>query len=447
MIIKNSRKTQKGPAFKEICGHADWLSLLLKKCTIIDSLVRSRYKRIQTEVFMRIKKRKADRENQVYRGLSKLMGLFFSRNSAQAISFMNDLELLASGYEQIVSRLRATQWKSKLNLASVFDLNRSYIRALWMKQDQKYEYTQDLVEKNNHIFFLLLDDLVCSQLEKAARVNLVFSLTKMKLCQSTRVRKLERLFGILSKYHKKQAKNELLEVIHKTTATKSKEKFFRLLHRMFAFHTTANLKEAFHRISIVYERWFFRLRCIRRGLGLLKGISVEKKQQVFQAMLYRGFFKIRSSPTRDSRFDLAKSLKRVFIERLRRAFNQTKSFNYEFRTKLEEKFDLLRTEPTQNTIQPNCVSILVRNLDIRVLKTLGISFRSIILRSRTRNSFREKVLRGLSTLFIRNLIAGFNSIKNEADHVHGRRMISCREGLYLLDTVFKNKINEGRALL
>lgn len=434
-------------AFRAIDTLAHQVETMRRNTIILNSILSRKQQSQQRDAFTRIKHTFTTSYSKTIRGLMKLNSVMHHKVSDNLVAFFNELEMLSLVYQLVFCRMMALRWKEKPRFMSVQHLVRSYLQTLWMKNSDKYEYVQDLIEDNSHVYTVLLDDLVTWHYEHIKKSLLSVSITNIKNYSKPRYKKLENLIRILNKFNQKVSKVHLLDFIGKVNRTRPKESLFYLLHSLFSYYSMANKQTAFNKMKMGKIKEVYQSSSKVEAFNILKNMFENRRQQVYNSMAYRGLFPIENALSVQEAADILKEA----IEKLlrKRTADGMTAIKRQLTTGMSDNLaserQIVSTIETRiNRISQKQAELIKSFLEKIFLKKLGLPFRLILRQAARNDASRFKIFSHLDSLLMKRYLAGFNRIKAEADSNRGQELMAARESLTLLDTFFKNKINEGR---
>lgn len=436
--------------FKAIHSRAHLVGIFLKNTIILNSVVKRKVERVVKESFICIKHAHFSSYTSIIKALSKVNAVIHNKTSENMIAFLNELETLGLVYQLVFCRMMALRWKERPRFMSVQHLVRSYLQTLWMKNPDKYEYVQDLIEENGHVYTVLLDDLANWHYEHIKRRLLSYTIIKIKTYSKPKYKKLENLIRILNKFNQKLSKIYLLDFISKVNKTRPKESLFYLLNSLFNHHSSVNKQLAFNKIKMLNMKKVYQSGGKSEAFNLLKNLFDSRKQQTYNSMPYRSMFPIEKGASIHAAADgLRERLEKLFRRRTGDGMATLKKHFADHMTDiLTSGREIIDTIETHINIMNQKQAELVKSVLEKVfLRSLGLPFRSILKDAFLNDASRFKIFTHLDSLLMKRYLAGFNHIKAEADFNRDQELLAAREGFTLLDSFFKNKINAGRLYL
>ncbi len=422
--------------------------VLQKQCSILHGIVVSKRRKVSLDVFNKIRSFRSGKIRQIGKGLVKLSGLVFNRSSNQLITFFNEAETLMLAYNLMVKRLRSLRWERDLTGMGVADVGRTYLRALFIRQPDKYEYTEDLIENYSQMHLLLLDDILGQCLSRRRRLLLLFGLFRIKHHEPQRQKKLERMLQILTKYQEKQAKVELVEFLGHANAAIPRDKLLSVLLRVCCYYVFEHKKFAMHLIKLSFLRSNLRSKCFARGLQYLCSLAKKKEKQAVSSLRHRALFPL--PPLKPDLFEcrLFTALHRLLQSQLTGALSSIKTFRAAevLQTIEVETLKLQALKSRELQQKSKHFRLLIGPVQRCLIDHLASALRQILIQSTSKNCIRDKVARSIMNLFLKKYLAAFMAIKDFADEAHAKKMRAFRDGLSNLDYLFKNRMNIGSRL-
>ena len=424
--------------------------MIEKNCLMFNTIFRNKQQKVKLETFNLIKNHNASLDRHTGQALACLAGTMFSKSSQHRVVFLNELETISMAYELIFRRMKTMQWKdTTIKFVSFSSLVKTYIQTLWMKHPDKYEYVQDLIEQNKHIYTILLDDLIDWYYTRVRRNTLLYSLHRVKHFDKLRLKKLDKLVRILNKFTSKLTKAHLMDFMRKVNLVRPKDSLLYLLHGIFSYYRLLGIQQGFNNIKLITEVTSKKEMDKKDALNILKTLFDKKNKENIRLVPARTLFPVKPKVSRqDIVPTLVEALRNAFKKKLATSLNEIRYHGVpELITDLEEeKHTVEKVEHRLTVIKFKGVELLESTLTTMMLQRLGHPFRRLVRSLHDNLSINDHRLDGLKNLFFRRLFAGFNNIRERASQVQERKMINYREGLSNLDNLFKNIFNHGRHL-
>jgi hypothetical protein len=380
-------------------------------------------------------------------GLSVLNSFVYNRVVTEVAEFFNQLELLSLVYQLVFSRMRVLRWKEEPRFMSVQHLVSSYLQTLWMKNPEKYEYVQDLIEGNVHVYAVLLDDLVDWHYEHVRRKHLLYSFVKIKQFDKMQFKKLDKLIRILNKYNQKISKVHLLDFIGKVNKVRPRESLIYVLQSLFTYYSGLYKQEAFNKIKMNTIKLSIEEESKQKAIQLLGKLFNRRRHQVYNSMPYRTLFPLSEErdPTEAAdilKNELNKLIKKRLCESFKKIHNQADDSMSLHLT--SERQMVTTMEVRYNKLLLKHAELLSAVIQRKFTEELGFPFRQLLWYSFQQNDIRARLANDLYILFMKRYMAGFNQIRLEAEYVMNQKYITLREGFSILDMFSKNRLNTGK---
>lgn len=445
-IIVRVKLCVKSAAFKDIWMYAEGVSVLERHCLTLLLLIKKKERKALLEGLSNIKSARASQDRHSGKALAALAGTLYSRNARHNLYFLNQLELVAFAHELLFRRMKSIQWGEEPRFTPFPSLVRTYLQTLWMKHPDKYEYVQDLVENNTHIFTVLLDDLLSSHVDKARKTTLLYSLHRIKNFDRLRLKRLEKLLRILKKYNAKMTKVHLMDFMRKVNTVRPKDSLLYVLHGVFTYYHLLGLQEGFNKIKLDTAISTKDEKDKRAGLNILRSLFDKKVKESSRAIPVRSFFPIKEVTDKtDAGNTLLSSLKTALKKQLTNTFNDLRYFGVpSLLTEVEEEHNVVeKVEHRLKVVKYRGVELLESTLYSIVQRRLARPFRKLLDLRREQENRKDHVFDIIKAPFFRVLFQGFNEIREYAKKVRDQRLASHREAFSTLDSLFKNKYNQA----
>lgn len=432
--------------FKAIYSKAQVVFIYRKNCEILNQVLERKRLRVLKAAFRLVKKTNLSSLRQAVMGLSILNSLTYERATGDLIYFFNQMELLSLVYELVFCRMRVLRWKQEPRFMSVQHLVRSYLQTLWMKNPEKYEYVQDLIEGNIHLFSILLDDLISWHYERIRRQHLLFAMVKIRQHDKSQFKKLEKLIRILNKFNQKETKVHLLEFIGQVNKVRPRESIFSVLHSLFAYYGGLYKQEAFNRMKLIDIKVSTDGEGKRKAFKVLAQLFDRRRDQAYSSMPYRTLFSIGEERDLLQAADvLGNELDKIFKKRQAEVLKLIEDTADECRSIQisSERQTLTNMECQYNELLEKHAELLNSVIQRLFLQELGLPFRKLLWHSIHQRGIRARLANDLYILFMKRYLAGFNQIRLEAEHALNQRLMVLREGFSILDIFATNRVNTG----
>ena len=293
-IVSRVFLCSKSSVFNDVFMHSQVVCMLEKHCLMFHSFFRNKKRKTKLESFSRIKNYNASMHRHTGQALAKLSAFMYSKSTQLSVMFLNELELVSLAYELIFRRMKTMQWKeSGVRFVSFSSLVKTYLQSLWMKHPDKYEYVKDLVEVNTHIYTVLIDDLIDWCYSTVRRNTLLYSLHRIKNFDRLKLKKLEKLVRVLTKFTSKLTKAHLMDFMRKVNTIRPKNSLLYLLHGIFSYYQLLGTQQGFNNMKLGTEFSEKKERSQKDALNILKSLFDKKKRENARALPTRTLFPVK----------------------------------------------------------------------------------------------------------------------------------------------------------
>jgi hypothetical protein len=431
--------------FSELSMFSEYMKFLSKNGELLGQLMKLKMKQNVHYAFGRILRINQSKSSRIDRGLAILSGVGYSKHGEHMIGFMNELEVLSAAYQLIFRRMLDLQWKSEPKFYSFFHLSRSYIKALWLKYPQKYEYSHELVEERPQIYFIVLEELLSNLFDSRRIIVLRDALQRIREAKARDYQATLKLVSCLDSARKMNLRHYFRKFLVTVNKIQPEYQLPHLLKQVFESSEVLNKKVALTEIKALSMEAGLRQRNLLLGLKILDGLVKAAKQKIALSLDYRTMFTIKQySCTESGLWRLHGVNKSKQKKSLRWAAKNLKQFYIEAlyqEQRPDTSFDL--TKQTGIRFGESGAMFRLSNLVERLIsKRTGSGLRMIQLSLRS-DQIERKAWKILHKLVTRRQMEGFSWLLEYYFSLKGMRLNELRKGLNCLDQIFKNKLNEG----
>lgn len=444
-IVSKQLRVNKQHMFSEISMFSEYMKFLSKNGELLSQLMKQKMRQNMNYAFGCIQRINESKSSRIDRGLAILSGMGYSKHGEHMVSFMNELEMLSLAYELIFRRMLHLQWKSEPKFYSFFHLARSYIKALWLKYPQKYEYSHDLVEDRPQIYFIVLEELLSNLFDSRRIIMFRSFFQRFNEAKAWKNKAALKIVACGETVRKRNLRTYFRKFLITVNKIQPEYQLPHLLKQIFESSVALNKKVAFTEIKALSMEAGLRKRNLFLGLKILAGLVNGSKQKTTLSLEYRILFPIKDYSYRESGLwrlhGLIKSKERKSV---RWAARRLKDFS------IEALYQKLQSgaldDQTKNfgvrSAQSEAIFRLSNLLQKQIARTTGSGLRMIQLSLKSDQTER-KAWKILHRLVTRRQMEAFSWLMEYYFSLKGLRLNELRLGLNCLDQIFKNKLNEG----